>query len=127
MTTCYGSLRLELHVLVRAGEGKAGDEAQPRLFHPRAETAHGGELPDRREHRFVLDELLDAMERGLAALPVELGRLLPKEPVDIGIAAVHVRATRHYEGLEPGRRVAERGTRAEHKVLEGLLDLALVV
>src|SRR5439155_10204750 len=85
------------------------------------------ELPDRREHRLLVDELLDAMERRLAALLVELGTLLPEEPVDVGIAAVHVGAPRGHEGLEPGRRVAERGARAQDEVLELLLDLTLVV
>src|SRR4029453_418757 len=47
---------------------------------------------DRREHRLVVDELLDAVQRCLAALAIELGALLAEEPVDVGIAAVHVGA-----------------------------------
>jgi len=35
-----------------------------------------------------VDELLDAMQRRLPALPVELGGLLAEEPVDVGIASV---------------------------------------
>src|SRR5262245_26501733 len=121
------SLRLELHVFIRAGEWKPGDEPEPGLLHARSEAAHRRELPDRREHRLVVYELLEAMQGGLAAFAVELGRLLAKEPVDVRVASVHVGTARHHERLEPGRRVAERGARAEHEVLERLLDLALVV
>src|SRR5947208_16817429 len=96
------SLRLELHVFIRTGERKAGDEPEPRLLHPRSEAAHRRELPDRREHRLLVDELLDAMQRCLAALAIELGRLLPGQPGDVGVAAGTVRAARHDEALEPG-------------------------
>src|SRR5499426_4697284 len=101
------SLRLELHVFVRAGERKASDEPEPRLFDARPEAAHRSELPDRGEHRLVVDELLDAVQRRLAPLAVELGRLLSEEPVDVGIATVHEGAAGDHEGLEADRRVAE--------------------
>src|SRR5207302_1906121 len=85
------------------------------------------ELPDRREHRLLVDELLDAVEHRLTTLPIELGALLAEEPVDVGVAAVHVGAASGHERLEPGRRAAERGAGAQHEVLERLLDLSLVV
>src|SRR5262245_3542150 len=50
------SFRPELHVLVGTGERKAGDEPEARLFHARPVAAHGGELPDRGEHRLLVDE-----------------------------------------------------------------------
>src|SRR5437016_778244 len=67
------------------------------------------------------------MERRLATLAVELAGLLAEESVDVGIASVHVGATRGHEGLEPRRRVSERGARAQDQILELLLDLSLVV
>src|SRR5262245_31655681 len=121
------SLRLELHVFVGPRERKAGDEPEARLRDPRTKAAHGGELPDRSEHRLVVHELLDAVQGRLAALAVELRRLLPEEAVDVGITAVHVGAAGHDERFEASRRVAERGTRAQHEILERLLDLSLVV
>jgi hypothetical protein len=35
-----------------------------------------------------VDELLDAMEEGLSLLGIQLGGLVAKEAVDVGIAAV---------------------------------------
>src|SRR5262245_9071822 len=67
------------------------------------------------------------MERRLATLASELGGLLTEEPVDVEIAAVHVGAAGGHEGLQPGRRIAERRARAEHEVLELLLELSFVV
>jgi len=55
-----------------------------------------------------VDELLDAMERRLAALAIQLARLFPEEPLDVEIAPVGIRPSGRDEGLEPGRRVAER-------------------
>ena len=55
---------------------------------------------------------------------VELGRLLPEEPVDVGIAAVHVRPSGGHEGLEPRGRVAERTAGPLHDVAELLLAIA---
>src|SRR5262249_55535561 len=121
------SLRLELHVFVGPRERKPGDEPEPRLLDPWPEAAHRGELPDRGEHRLLVHELLDPVQGRLAALAVELRRLLPEEPVDVGIAAVDVSAAGHDEGFEAGWRVAERGARAQHEILECFLDLSLVV
>src|SRR5262249_40407612 len=121
------SLSLELHVLVRARERKAGDEPEARLLDFRPVAAHRGELHDRGEHRLVVDQLLDALQRGLAALAVELRRLLAEEAIDVRVAAVDVRATDDDERLEPGRGAAEGRARAQYQALELLLDLPLVV
>src|SRR6266849_8688118 len=67
------------------------------------------------------------MEHRLTTLAIELGYLLAEEPVDVWVAAIHIGATPGHERLEPGRRTAERGARAQNEVLERLLDLSLVV
>src|SRR5207244_584059 len=78
-------LSLEPHVLVRRRERVAGDQPEPRLLDPRSVAAHQSDLPDGRDHRLVVDELLDLVQRGLAPLLVELGGLLAEEPVDVRI------------------------------------------
>ena len=72
----------------------AGDEPKPRLQHSRPDSVQERELPDRRGHRFVVDEPLDLVEGRRRGVPVELRRLLLEQPVDIGIAAVDVDAAR---------------------------------
>src|SRR5215471_1323510 len=119
------SARLELDVLVGSRERPTGDEAEPRLGHPRALRMNEAELPDRRVHHLVVHELLDAMQRRLAPLAVELGRLLAEEPVDVGIATVHEGAAGDHEGLEADRRVAEGAADAVGEVLQLLLLVAL--
>src|SRR5437867_1652767 len=101
------SPRLEPQVLVRRGVGVVGDERQARLLHAWPVAIDEGELPDRRDHRLVVHELLDPLERRLALLPVHLARLLAEEPVDVRIAAVDVGAASGDERLEARRRVPE--------------------
>src|SRR5215472_4156930 len=119
------SARLELDVLVGSRERPTGDEAEPRFGHSRALRMDEAELPDRRIHRLVVHELLDAMQRRLAPLAVELACLLAEEPVDVGIAAVHEGAAGDHEGLEADRRVAEGAADAVGEVLQLLLLVAL--
>src|SRR5262249_30334631 len=76
---------------------------------------------DRKDHGLLVDELLDAAENALAFLQIELVRLLLEERVDIGIAAVGVRAARDQEGLHARGRVAEDAAEPEDDVLELLL------
>src|SRR5947209_4277376 len=116
---------LELDVLVRGGIGVAADEAEPALLHARPHAVQEGELPDGREHDLVVDELLDAMQGRLAALSVQLGRLLLEEPVDVRIAAVGVRAPGDHERLETGGGIAECSARALDDVLQLLLCVLL--
>src|SRR5262249_30888076 len=75
--------------------------------------------------RLVVDELLDAMERCLAALSVQVGRLLPEQPVDVRIASVDVRTAGDDEGLEAARGVAERPAETIDEILQLLLLVAL--
>src|SRR5215471_65306 len=58
------SARLQLDVLVGSRERPTGDEAEPRLGHPRALRMDEAELRDLRVHRLVVHELLDASRRG---------------------------------------------------------------
>ena len=48
------------------------------------------------------------MQDRLALLTIELTRLLPEEPVDVGIAAVDEGAASNDQGLDSGGRVTER-------------------
>src|SRR5262245_51026126 len=93
------SAALQLEILVGRGERPAGDEAEAGLCHARALGVDEAQLPDRRVHDLVVHHLLDALQRRLAPLAVELAGLLTKEPVDVGIAAVDVRPARHHEVL----------------------------
>src|SRR5262245_6824217 len=64
-------LFLESHVLVRGGEGVAGDQPEARLLHSRPVAAHQADLEDGRDHRLLVDQLLDALQHRLAPLLVE--------------------------------------------------------
>ena len=72
-----------------------------------------------------MNQLLDAMQGRLAPLPVELGRLVPEEPVDVRIAPVDIDAARGGERLDPGGRVSENSAQAVDDVLELLLLIRL--
>src|SRR5213593_3724090 len=119
------SLPLELHVLVRRRPRIVGDEAEPRFRDARTHSLQEGQLPDRKDHGLVVDQLLDAMEERLALLRVELTRLLLEEPVDVGVSPVGVGAARDGERLDPGGRVAEDAAQPVDDVLELLLLIRL--
>src|SRR5215470_13900656 len=67
------SLSLELHVLVGRGEAEGRDEAEPGLLHAWAHAVDEGEVPDGNEHHPLVDELLHAMQDGLALGAILLG------------------------------------------------------
>src|SRR3989441_6211327 len=119
------SLPLELHVLVRRRPRIVGDEAEPRFRDARTHSLQEGQLPDRKDHGLVVDQLLDAMEKRLSLLRVELTRLLLEEPVDVGVPPVGVGAARDHERLQPGGRVAEDAAQPVDDVLELLLLIRL--
>src|SRR5262245_24388623 len=98
-----------------------GDEAEARLLHAWTDAVDEAELPDGRVHHLVVDELLDPVQRRLAALAIHLGRLLTEEPVDVGVASVGEGTAAYHERFEPRRRAAERAARGLHHVLELLL------
>src|SRR5262245_10724795 len=114
------SLFLEPHILVRRRIRIAADQAEPGVLHPGPDAAQDGRLPERREHGLLVHELLDAVERRLAPLAIELPGLLAKESVDIGIAPVDVHAAGRHEGLDAGGGVAEQRAVGVHEVLEFL-------
>src|SRR5438552_9350031 len=119
------SLPLELQVLVRRQPRIVGDEAEPRFRDARTHSLQEGQLPDRKDHGLDVDQLLDAMEKRLALLRVELTRLLLEEPVDVGVPPVGVGAARDHERLQPGGRVAKDAAQSVDNVLELLLLIRL--
>src|SRR5437867_973503 len=106
------SSALQLHVLVRRRKRVSGDHSDPRLLHPWPQPAQAGVQPDRRDHGLLMDELLDAVQRRLAPLRVQLARLLAEQSIDVAITAVNVVAAGGDEGLDSRRRVAEGATAA---------------
>jgi peptide/nickel transport system substrate-binding protein len=68
-----------------------------------------GRLEDRPVHDALVDQALDLVELGLAALAVALARLLLEEIVDVGVPAVGVRRGADDEGLEARGGVALGG------------------
>src|SRR5262245_40065692 len=115
------SLFLEPHVFVRGRIRIAGDQTEAGVLHPGPDAAQDARLPERREHRLLVHELLDAVERPLAPLAIQLPGLVAKEPVDVGVAPVDVHAARRDEGLDAGGGVAEYRAAGVHEVLEFLL------
>src|SRR5262249_45733754 len=120
-----GSLPLELHVLIRRRKRPARDEPEPGLRDAGALRVDEAQLPERRKDRLVVDELLNAMERCLAALSVQVDRLLAEQSVDVGIASVDVRPARNDEVLETARGVAERAAQTIDEIFQLLLLVAL--
>jgi hypothetical protein len=59
-----------------------------------------------------------------AALVIELDRLLAKQLVDIGVAAIGIGATFDDEGLQPGGGVAEGRTGPLNEAFEGFVRVA---
>src|SRR6266404_1688539 len=112
---------LQLEVFVGRGIRVVGNEGETRFRHPRAVPVDERQLPDRRDHGLLVDELLDAVQDRLPPLPVELARLLLYEALDVRVASVGERAAGRHEGVEPGRRVPEGAARGLDDVLELLL------
>src|SRR5262249_20801239 len=96
------SFPFQLQVLVGRRERVGGDEAEPRLLHPRADAVETRIQPERREDSLVVDELLDALEHGAAPLLIQLGRLLAEQAIDVGVAPVRIDAAAGHEGLDAG-------------------------
>src|SRR5438876_2004971 len=118
-------LRRQLHILVRGRVGVARNQPKAGLGHAGAVSVEEAQLPDRREHDLVVHELLELVEDRLAALGVQLGRLLTEEPLDVRVTAVAIEAVGRHEGLDPGRGVAGGSAPALDEVSELLfLELA---
>ena len=65
---------------------------QSGLLYPRPYAIQQDVFPDRREHRPLVNELLDPVQYPLTALSLPLGGLLTEERVDVCMASVRVRA-----------------------------------
>src|SRR5262249_23764061 len=123
----YGArlLRHQLEVFVRGGVRVVGDQSQARFGDAGAVAVDECQLPDRRDRRLVVDELLDPVQDGFALLRIHLACLLADEPFDIGVRPVGEGAARRHEGVEPGGGIAERTARGLDDVLELLLAVLL--
>src|SRR5687767_6558540 len=65
-----GSLPLQLQILVRRAEGVAGNETDAGFFHARAHAIEPRVQPDRSDHRLLVNQLLDPVQRRFAALRI---------------------------------------------------------
>src|SRR5262245_25324950 len=101
------SAALELHVFVGSGPRVTSDEPDARLLHSRPQTGQAGVQPDWRDDRLVVHQLLDAIQRRLAPLRIDLVRLLLEEAVDVGVATVNIAAAPGDECLDSRRGIAE--------------------
>src|SRR4029077_13050169 len=110
--------------LVGPGVGKAGDQPEPGLADPRPGAVDEGQLPYRREYCPLRDQLLHLLQYSRATPMVDLGCLVLKHLVDIGIAAVSVSAALDGGGLETGRGIAEGAGAALNDVLERLFAVS---
>src|SRR2546428_8136101 len=110
-TGLFRTASFEAQSLARGRPRIVGDGPAPRLGDARTVPLQERELPDREVHGLLVDQLLDAMQNRLALLPVELGRLLSEEAVDVRIATIGVDAARDRERLDPGGGVAEDAAR----------------
>src|SRR5437867_871078 len=118
-------LRRQLYILVRGRVGVARNQPKAGLGHAGAVPVEEAQLPDRREHGLVVHELLELVEDHLAALGVQLGRLLAEEAFDVRVTAIAVEAVGRHEGLDPSRGVASGSAPALDEVSELLvLELA---
>jgi hypothetical protein len=99
----------------------ACDEGEARLGHPWPIAIEECQLPDGREHRTLVDHLLDAMQDRLTLLGIELRRLLPDKSLDVGIAAVGEGASCSDEGVEASGGVARGAARGLDDVLQLLV------
>ena len=86
----------------------ARDQPEAGLGDPGAMPVEEAQLPDRREHGLVMHELLKLLEDRLAALGVQLGRLLAEEALDVRVAAIAIEAVGGDEDLDPSSGVAGR-------------------
>src|SRR5512145_2794016 len=114
---------LEREVLVRCRVGVAGDETEPRLVHAGPGPVDEAQLPDRREHGLIVDELLELDQIGLALLAVRLLGLLLEEAVDVGVATVGEGATASREALDAGGGASEGGAGGLDDVAKLLLPV----
>src|SRR6516162_8931073 len=112
---------LDRNVLEGRGVWKAWDRPERGMADPGPGAVEKAELPDRREHHLLVDELLHLSEDRTALFLVEFVGLLRIERVDVGVAAIGEGAALDGERGHPGRRIAERAARAADRPAAVLL------
>src|SRR5918997_1514480 len=112
------STGFQRQILVRRRVGETGDQPEPRFADPWPDSVDEGELPDRREHRALVDNLLNFVQYRLAFTAIQLDGLLPIQLVDIGVGAVGKNAVLHDMRLDAGGSVAERSWAGLDQILE---------
>src|SRR5437867_5632691 len=85
--------------ILKSREGMHWNRVDRMLCDPRPDTYETTQVHDRSEHDTLDGELLDAVQQSLALRTVPLNRLSLEDCVDIGIAAVSVRALRVHKSL----------------------------
>src|SRR5215467_13780258 len=93
------------------------DHHERRIGYPRPDAARPDVFEDRRDPHAVGHDLLDLVQERLALLAIGLARLLLVERVDLGIAAVGVRALARIDLRHPRGGVAVERARADAETL----------
>ena len=116
---------LDRDVFVWPGVGEIFYQVEPGLADSGADTIDERQLPDRRDHRFLVHQLLHLLEDRSPSLMVELCGLLGRQCVDIGVAAINVGPGFDDEGVKASGSIAERAGAALDEVLVRLVGSAL--
>src|SRR6266508_6020677 len=98
----------ELEIFVGRRVGVVRDQPEAMDGRARAHAVEEGWLDHAREHRALVDHLLDLVEELMAHPRVHLVGLLGEEPVDVGVGAVGIAATRDGVDLDAGGGIARR-------------------
>jgi hypothetical protein len=93
---------LQGDVLVGRGVGIIRDRTKTRFSDSRPHTVDEGQLPDRRDHRVLVNQLLDLVQGRLAMLVVQLCRLFLEKCVDVWVAPVGLGPALDDKGLDGG-------------------------
>ena len=96
-------------------------KSNPDFSDPASDAVDKRQLPNGRDNRFVVHELLHLLQYHRPSLMVELRGLLRSQCVDVGIAAIDVGPALDNEGVEAGGGIAERAAAALDEVLISLV------
>src|SRR5205809_5236456 len=116
-----GASVLELHLFVRRRVRVAGDQSNPGFLDARSHAGDDRRFPQRRKDDLVVDELLDAVEGGLAPLAIHLADLLAEESIDVRVTSIDVGPAGRHERVDPRGRVAEGAGADVDQILQLLL------
>src|SRR6516162_7564014 len=122
----YGGLcALARDVFVGGGIGEIRDQIEAGLSDSGADTIDESQLPDRRDKRFVVHQLLHFRKDRGAAFRVEFHCLLRGQCVDVGIAAIDICPALDDESVEASGGIPERARATLNEVLIGLVSPTL--